>query len=261
MEYNLDNFKRGLDELGIVLDEVQIGQFLTYYELLTEKNKVMNLTAITEFQEVVEKHFLDSLSLVKGAGIFRSEFQEKIFQRLAFSKQSASEKKLRLLDLGTGAGFPGIPLKIAFPKLDVVLMDSLNKRILFLQEVIEKLGLQEICAIHGRAEEMARNREYREKFDLCVSRAVANLASLSEYCIPFVKNGGYFVSYKSGEIEEELNQSKNAIKLLGGTLRDLVKFSLPNTEMGRSLVVIEKVKSTPKPYPRKAGIPSREPLG
>lgn len=242
MEYNLDNFKRGLDELNIVLDEVQLGQFLTYYELLVEKNKVMNLTAITEFQEVVEKHFLDSLSLVKGAGIF------------------SSEKALRLLDLGTGAGFPGIPLKIAFPWLDIVLMDSLNKRILFLQEVIEKLGLQKICAIHGRAEEMARKREYREKFDLCVSRAVANLASLSEYCIPFVKNGGYFVSYKSGEVEEELNQSKNAVKLLGGTVLDVVKFQLPNTDMGRSLVIVEKNNATPKNYPRKAGMPSREPL-
>lgn len=260
MEYNLDNFKRGLDELGIVLDEVQLGQFLTYYELLVEKNKVMNLTAITEFQEVVEKHFLDSLSLVKGAEIFRSEFEGKIFQRLAFSEQSSSVEKPRLLDLGTGAGFPGIPLKIAFPWLDIVLMDSLNKRILFLQEVIEKLGLQEICAVHGRAEEMARKKEYREKFDICVSRAVANLASLSEYCIPFVKMGGFFVSYKSGEIEEELCQSQKAVKLLGGAARDVVKFQLPNTDMGRSLVIVEKKNATPKNYPRKAGMPSREPL-
>lgn len=244
MKYDLDKFRSGLDKLDIVLNETQIDQFLIYYEMLVEKNKVMNLTAITEFDQVIEKHFLDSLSLVK-----------------IFDKDHISSKSmLRLLDLGTGAGFPGIPLKIAFPWLDVVLLDSLNKRILFLKDVLGELGLKKIDAVHGRAEEMARKKEYREKFNLCVSRAVANLASLSEYCIPFVKNGGLFVSYKSGEVEEEMDQSKNAIKLLGGTVRDVVKFQLPNSEMGRSLVVIEKVKTTPKPYPRRAGIPSKEPL-
>ena len=240
MAYDLSKFYSGLDELGISLSQEQVEQFLAYYEMLTEKNKVMNLTAITEFEEVIEKHFLDSLSLVKAV--------------------SLKGRKLRLLDLGTGAGFPGIPLKIAYPEIEMVLMDSLNKRVLFLQEVTEKLRLEGIVSVHGRAEEMARKKEYRENFDLCVSRAVANLASLSEYCIPFVRPGGLFVSYKSGDVEEELGQSGRAVKLLGGSVRDVVKFQLPNTEMGRSLVVIEKVKPTPKAYPRKAGTPGKEPL-
>lgn len=232
-------FLRGLEELQIALTNEQLQAFLIYYEMLVEKNKVMNLTAITEYEDVVEKHFLDSLSLVKTVSL---------------------SGKRTVLDLGTGAGFPGIPLKIAFPKLHIVLMDSLNKRVRFLEEVIGRLELKNICAVHGRAEEMGRKPEYREHFDLCVSRAVANLASLSEYCIPFVKKEGFFISYKSGEVEEELEQAEKAIKVLGGRLREVSKFQLPNTEMGRSLVVIEKVKSTPKAYPRKAGIPSREPI-
>ena len=240
MAYDLSKFYSGLDELEISLSQEQVEKFLAYYEMLTERNKVMNLTAITEFEEVIEKHFLDSLSLVKAV--------------------SLKGRKLRLLDLGTGAGFPGIPLKIAYPEIEMVLMDSLNKRVLFLQEVTEKLRLEGIVSVHGRAEEMARKREYRENFDLCISRAVANLASLSEYCIPFVRPGGLFVSYKSGDVEEELGQSGRAVKLLGGSVRDVVKFQLPNTEMGRSLVVIEKVKPTPKAYPRKAGTPGKEPL-
>ena len=186
-EYQLKQFYSGLEALGITCSEKQIHQFLTFYEMLTEKNKVMNLTAITEFQDVIEKHFLDSLSLAENRNL---------------------NQKLKVIDLGTGAGFPGIPLKIAFPELELVLMDSLNKRILFLKEVIEELGLSGITAVHGRAEEMAVQPDYREKFDLCVSRAVANLASLSEYCIPFVKVGGNFVSYKSAEVKEEVQQQK-----------------------------------------------------
>lgn len=239
MEYDLTRFKEGLKELNIELTEEQFSQFMTYYEMLIEKNKVMNLTAITEYEEVIEKHFLDSLSLIKTVDL---------------------EKDAKVLDLGTGAGFPGIPLKIAFPNLEILLMDSLNKRIQFLNEVIDELKLTNITAIHGRAEEMARKKEYRESFDYCVSRAVANLSSLSEYCIPFVKTSGSFISYKSGDIEEELQQSKHAVHVLGGRIKEVLKFRLPNTEMSRSFVVIEKVKSTPKAYPRKAGTPSKEPI-
>ena len=239
MEYNLEKFKSGLNKLKIDLSEQQIQQFLKYYEMLIEKNKVMNLTAITEFEDVVEKHFLDSLSLIQ---------QIELYQ------------ELKVLDLGTGAGFPGIPLKIAFPNLNIVLMDSLNKRINFLNEVIEDLQLKNIVAVHGRAEEMARKTEYRENFDLCVSRAVANLASLSEYCLPFVTQGGSFISYKSGEIEAELSQSKKAIFVLGGKIKSVKKFRLVETDAERSFVQIKKVKKTPKPYPRKAGTPSKNPI-
>ena len=163
-----------------------------------------------------------------------------------------------MIDMGTGAGFPGIPLKIVFPKLNVVLADSLNKRILFLKDVIQELGLEDIEAVHGRAEELARKTEYRETFDLCVSRAVANLSTLSEYCIPFVKVGGKFVSYKSGSCEEEINSSKKAVQLLGGRITNVDKFELG--EASRSFVVIDKVKITAKRFPRKAGTPSKEPL-
>ena len=166
----------------------------------------------------------------------------------------------RVIDIGTGAGFPGIPLKIAFPKLDIVLLDSLNKRIRFLDHVIEELGLEGIRTIHGRAEDYARDGKYRERFDLCVSRAVANLSSLSEYCLPYVKVGGRFVSYKSGDIEEEVNDASKAIALLGGKKERIEKFQLPDTDIQRSFVVIGKTKNTQKRYPRKAGMPTKEPL-
>ena len=214
-------------------------QFLQYYEMLVEKNKVMNLTAITEFDEVVEKHFLDSVSL---------------------TKQMDLHQPLKVLDLGTGAGFPGIPLKIVFPELEITLMDSLNKRVLFLQDVISSLQLQDIEAVHGRAEEAARNKKYREGFDLCVSRAVANISTLSEYCLPFVKIGGSFISYKSSTIEDELEDGKKGIAILGGKVKDVYKFTLPDSELQRSFVVIQKEKKTPKAYPRKAGTPSKDPL-
>ena len=239
MNYNLEKFKNGLQQLHIELSEKQMEQFLQYYEMLVEKNKVMNLTAITEFDEVVEKHFLDSVSL---------------------TKQMDLHQPLKVLDLGTGAGFPGIPLKIVFPELEITLMDSLNKRVLFLQDVISSLQLQNIEAIHGRAEEAARNKKYREGFDLCVSRAVANISTLSEYCLPFVKIGGSFISYKSSTIEDELEDGKKGIVILGGKVKDVYKFTLPDSELQRSFVIIQKEKKTPKAYPRKAGTPSKDPL-
>lgn len=239
--YHTDKFKSGLIKLNIDLNKEQIDQFLMYYELLAETNKVMNLTAITEFDEVIEKHFLDSLSLNQ-----------------VYDLKKSAEKKVTLLDLGTGAGFPGIPLKIAFPSLQVTLADALNKRIKFLQQVIDTLRLSEIETIHARAEEMGRDKLYREHFDLVVSRAVANLSTLSEYCMPFVKEGGYFISYKSGEIEEEVEKAKKAVYLLGGEIEQIYKFDLEQQK--RSFVVIRKEKKTPKTYPRKAGTPSKEPL-
>lgn len=238
MKYDLSYFEKQLEKYEISLTEGQKKQFITYYEMLVEKNKVMNLTAITEFDEVLEKHFLDSISLIQVFDL----------------KQSLS-----VIDLGTGAGFPGIPLKIVFPELHITLADSLNKRISFLKEVIESLELTGIEAVHCRAEEFAHRKEYRESFDLCVSRAVANLSTLSEYCLPFVKVGGCFISYKSGECDEEVAASKKAVFVLGGEIKDIHKFSLGDS--GRSFITIEKLKKTPKSYPRKAGTPSKTPIG
>ena len=237
MEYNVDKFKAGLEKLNITLSEEQIGQFLKYYEMLIEKNKVMNLTAITEYDEVIEKHFLDSISLCQVYDL---------------------SKPVTILDMGTGAGFPGIPLKIAFPEIEITLADSLNKRIKFLDEVIAELGLEKVKTIHARAEELARNKEHRANYDVVVSRAVANLSTLGEYCIPFVKEGGCFISYKSGEVEEEVENAKNAIKILGGQIKNIYKFEL--SEQKRSFITIEKIKATPKTYPRKAGTPAKMPL-
>lgn len=233
ISYMSDKF----EQAGFTFSDLQKRQFYTFYNMLIEKNKVMNLTGITEFTEVVEKHFLDSIYLNHVTDL---------------------DQPVKIIDLGTGAGFPGIPLKIAFPEIEITLVDSLNKRIHFIEEVIEELGLTSIYAVHARAEELARNSEYREKFDLCVSRAVANLSTLEEYCLPFVHIGGKFISYKSGEIEEEVQESKKACFLLGGKLKEVYKFDLEESK--RSFVVVEKVKTTPKTYPRKAGTPSKMPL-
>jgi len=228
-----------VSELSVELSEKQVEQFIKFYEMLVEWNKVMNLTGITEYEEVVEKHFVDSLSIVKAVDIMNVN---------------------TVIDIGTGAGFPGIPLKIAFPHLKITLLDSLNKRIKFLNVVIDELGLEYIHTIHGRAEDFAKQEVYREKYDLCVSRAVANLSTLSEYCLPYVNVDGMFVPYKSGDIEEELNNSKKAVQILGGKIEKTIKFELPGTDIGRSFVKIKKVKNTAKKYPRKAGLPSKEPL-
>lgn len=231
--------KNRMDRLQIETNENMLEQFDLFYHLLVEWNKVMNLTGITEYEEVVEKHFADSLSLARFLDL---------------------NKIHTVIDVGTGAGFPGIPLKIAFPHLKVVLLDSLNKRINFLNEVIAKLDLREIHTIHGRAEEYARKPEYREQFDLCVSRAVANLSVLSEYCIPYIRIGGIFVPYKSGEIDEEVAVSRKAVDILGGQIDHVEKFQLPDTDIHRSFVFINKIKNTQKKYPRKAGTPAKEPL-
>ena len=228
-----------LEKLGIQINDIQRKQFDDFYQLLIEWNKVMNLTGITEYGEVVEKHFVDSLSLVEVLNIEYVNY---------------------VIDVGTGAGFPGIPLKIAFPHLRITLLDSLNKRIKFLDTVIKELGLKDIHTIHGRAEDYARQAEYREKYDLCVSRAVANLATLSEYCLPYIRVGGIFISYKSGDIDKEISESGKAVRILGGELEDIYRFQLPGTDIGRSFVKINKIKSTGKKFPRKAGLPSKEPL-
>lgn len=241
MEYNFTHFCRSAAELGVELTEAQRRQFIRYYELLIERNRVMNLTAITEFGDVVDKHFIDSLSLVKATG-------------------DLGEADLTLIDVGTGAGFPGIPLKIAFPAIRLTLLDSLQKRVRFLDEVIAELHLEDVITLHGRAEDYARRPEYRERFDLCVSRAVANLATLAEYALPFVKVGGRFIPYKSGKADEEKTQAAGAIKTLGGTIETDIKFNLPGADIERNLLVIRKQKNTPKKYPRKAGTPAKEPL-
>lgn len=237
--YNTEQFEKDLKVLGLTLSFEQIQQFLTYYEMLIEWNEVMNLTAITEYEEVMKKHFVDSLSLVQTFDV---------------------NKKVSVIDVGTGAGFPGLALKIAYPNMKVTLLDSLNKRINFLNAVIEKLGLTDVETVHGRAEDFAKPGKLREKYDVCVSRAVANLTTLSEYCLPFVKVGGEFISYKSEKINEEMENAKKAISLLGGKFDRSKDFYLPDSDIYRNLVVIKKVKETPKKFPRKAGLPSKEPL-
>ena len=228
-----------MHKLGISLTEQQSEQLYEYYRLLVEWNSFMNLTGITEFSEVVQKHFVDSLSIVKVKNMNDVD---------------------NLIDIGTGAGFPGLPLKIVFPHLKVTLLDSLNKRIDFLNAVIEKTGLTGIETIHGRAEDFAKPGLKREIYDLCVSRAVANLSTLSEYCLPYVKIGGEFIPYKSGEVADELQDAKSAVFLLGGKVESCENFDLPGSDIHRSLVRIKKVGGCPKKYHRKAGMPSKAPL-
>lgn len=226
-------------QVGITLTEKQLGQFDLFYQMMVETNKHMNLTAITEEDEVISKHFVDSLSCAKVMDM---------------------DQVHSIIDIGTGAGFPGIPLKIAYPEIEMVLVDSLQKRVKFLNDVIQKLGLEKVTAIHGRAEDLARDKRYRATFDLCVSRAVANLSTLTEYCIPFVRVNGYFVSYKAQKGLEELESAKNCLQILGCKVEDTHAFVLEGDDSQRILLKIKKCKGTGKAYPRKAGVPSKNPL-
>ena len=233
-------YKIPIKKKDIELSDHQLEQFQKYYELLVEWNKVMNLTAIIEKEDVIIKHFVDSLLLAK-------------YKKL--------DESLSVIDVGTGAGFPGIPLKIAFPGLKVTLMDSLNKRVKFLNEVIRTLELDDIEAVHSRAEDGGRNVQYREKYDLAVSRAVANLSSLSEFCMPFVKTGGYFIPYKASGLDEEIHAGKKAIRILGGQVENIFHTTIPDTDMERCFVFVKKIAATPEEYPRKAGTATKKPLG
>lgn len=238
-KYNTEQFESDLHSLNISLSNKQIEQFLIYYEMLAEWNGFMNLTAITEFEDVMKKHFVDSLSIVKAYEM---------------------NHEISVIDVGTGAGFPGLALKIAFPQIQMTLLDSLNKRIQFLDAVIERLNLFHVKTIHGRAEDFSRPDKLREQFTLCVSRAVANLSTLSEYCLPFVQVGGHFISYKSEKSSEETAAAQKAISILGGKIVQQVDFKLPDSDIYRNLYMIEKIKQTPGKYPRKAGTPGKEPI-
>lgn len=231
-------FEKCLSQWNIGYDQTVIDRFEKYYDLLISWNEKINLTSIVQKDEVYIKHFVDSISLLNYIDLANKT----------------------VLDVGTGAGFPGIALKIVCPECEVVLLDSLNKRVLFLNTVISELGLSGIRAIHSRAEDLANERSHREYYDVVTSRAVANLSTLSEYCLPFVKIGGLFISYKSGNIDEELSASENAIGKLGGKCGSVEKFFLPDTDIERSFIFIDKSEHTAKRYPRKAGTPSKDPL-
>jgi 16S rRNA (guanine527-N7)-methyltransferase len=247
--YSAGRFREQLDQISLSLSDDQIKKFILTYEMLVETNKVMNLTAITEYDEVITKHFIDSLSLVRLKNI-----REKLF----------SEPDLKVIDMGTGAGFPGIPLAIAFPNVCFVLADSLMKRVRYLNTLIEKLNLTNVTAIQGRAEDIGRNTAYREQYDIAVSRAVASLSPLCEYCLPLVKIGGDFIAYKSNKAEEEIEEAKKAINTLGGKIVTADEFLMTDHSsddtMERTLIDIRKIKHTPAAYPRKAGTPTKKPL-
>lgn len=225
-------------KINIELTEKQIKQFIDYKDMLLEWNEKFNLTAITDEREIILKHFVDCLAISAGAEL-------------------AGKK---IIDVGTGAGFPGVPVKIAFPDTQMTLLDSLNKRITFLEELKNKLGLENVTCIHSRAEDGGADKTLREGFDLCISRAVANLAVLSEYCLPFVKVGGCFISMKGPDVKDELNESEKAIKVLGGEVKEVKLINIPETDINHSLIIIKKIKPTPSKYPRKAGKAKKEPI-
>lgn len=238
---NKEEFYKKMQEksmiLGVRFSVEQLDKFYKYMELLLEWNEKINLTAITDEDEIIIKHFIDSLTIVKDI-----------------------DKNAKVVDVGTGAGFPGIPLSVVRPDIKMFLVDSLNKRLVFLQEVKEQLKLENIEIIHARAEEFGQNKKYRESFDIATSRAVANLATLSEYLIPLVKIKGKCICMKASEIDQEVEDAKNAIKVLGGTIEKIDKFNLPETDIGRTIITITKQKNTPEKYPRKPGTPSKEPI-
>ena len=238
MDYPSDFIKNEFLANNILLTDEQASKFKDYYEMLIETNKVMNLTAVTEFEDVVRKHFIDSIMISRVLDV---------------------EKIRSVVDIGTGAGFPGIPLKIVYPHISLALVDSLGKRVRFLQAVVDKLKLTDTVTVHSRSEDLAHNRKYREKFDLCTARAVAAMNVLSEYCLPYVKEGGYFSAYKSGNIADEIENAGKAIKVLGGKVENAEIFDFYN--MKRSIVLVKKIKKTSTKYPRKAGLPSKSPIG
>lgn len=239
MEYtdSLKLIKEKAASMGYVLTDEQAVLILKYYEKLAETNKVMNLTRIVDFEDAVEKHFVDSFT---GAD-------------LVDVKNISS-----VIDIGSGAGFPGIPLKILYPHISLIMVDSVGKKMNFVNRAVSEIGIEGATALHARAEELARDKKYRERFDLCVSRAVANLSTLSEYTLPFVKEGGVFIAYKAEDSEDEIKNAEKALHILGGELEQVKTFSLFG--MGRALVKVRKVKKTGMQYPRKAGVPSRSPL-
>lgn len=240
MDYSVDFLDEGIRELGIEIDRRQRDQLLLYYEILIKKNKNINITSITEYKEVVVKHFFDSLSIVKCIDLRNLE--------------------ISMIDVGTGAGFPGLPLKIVFPQIKMILLDCIKKRIDFLEELIQIFHLEQIKAIHGRAESIGADPSLREHFDFSVSRAVSNLTTLSEYCIPFVKVGGNFIAYKSSHLDIELEDAVKAINLLGGEIEKVEEIQLPKTDIKRKIVCIKKIKNTNNKYPRRVGKPERVPI-
>ncbi len=225
-------------KIGVELNQAQLKQFMTYKDMLIVWNEKMNLTAITDDREIILKHFVDCLALCSGADM--------------------SGKKI--IDVGTGAGFPGVPVKIACPDIDITLLDSLNKRITFLNELTKALGLEKTDCVHMRAEDGGNDKGLRESFDMCISRAVANLAVLCEYCLPFVRVGGMFISMKGPDVSQEISEAEKAIKVLGGEISEIKKVSIPETDINHSLIIIKKIRSTPSKYPRKAGKVKKEPI-
>lgn len=231
--------KDGLQQMGFNVSDEMIEDFYTFKDLLLEWNEKINLTAITDEKEIILKHFLDSLACLKSG--------------IDFSNKS-------VLDLGTGGGFPGVPLKIMDRSIHMTLLDSLNKRINYLKLVSEALSFEDMAFVHSRAEDGGQDKRYREQYDIVVSRAVANMSTLSEYCLPYVKVDGYFIAQKTLEAIEEVESAKSAIAKLGGTIEAIIPGSIPFSDLNHNLVVVKKIKETPKQYPRKAGTPSKNPL-